>query len=176
MRCFIALRLPEGVRKKILGVQEVLEGSGTFEGKMTEFENIHLTLKFLGEIDEVGVADVIGRLERIKWSSFETEVGEAGVFSKELLRIIWLKLNGVEELQKKVDNVLGEMFESEFRFMSHVTIVRVKMVADKEKLFKLLKEIKLEDVGFKVSSFYLMKSGLTSGGPKYEIIKEFKSS
>jgi len=175
MRCFIALKIPGGMRKKILVIQKLLLESGVFEGKLTSFENIHLTLKFLGEIDEDAVEKITDGLEKIMWNSFNGEIESGGVFSEDEIRIIWLKLNGADELQKNIDEALKSFFEIEKRFMSHVTIARVKKVFKKDKLMKLVKDIKLKNMNFKVNSFYLMESKLTKKGPKYEVIKEFKS-
>ena len=49
MRVFISINLPESVKKEIKKIQDSLPN---FTGKKTEYENLHLTLKFLGEIDE----------------------------------------------------------------------------------------------------------------------------
>ena len=87
-----------------------------------------------------------------------------------------MRLNGAEELQKKVDLSLIDLFNPEKRFMSHITIARVKKVTDKEKLLKKIDDTKLEDVKFKINTFYLMKSELTDDGPTYTILKKFEAN
>ena len=65
IRAFIAIDFPDDVIKEVARVGEVL-GKKKFTGKMTELENLHLTLKFLGEIDEERVKEVQKRLKEIK--------------------------------------------------------------------------------------------------------------
>ena len=80
-RCFISINLPEEIRKEIKKIQEQLP---EFKGKKTELENLHLTLKFLGEIDEVKIEEIKEKLKEIKIEKFETEIDEAGIFSERL--------------------------------------------------------------------------------------------
>ncbi|MBI2045414.1 RNA 2',3'-cyclic phosphodiesterase [Candidatus Pacearchaeota archaeon] len=113
------------------------------------------------------------RLREIKLKSFKAKLGGVGVFSKEFVRIIWVKLNNCDELQREVDKVLKSLFTQEKRFMSHLTIARVKKVSDKKKLFGFLDRIKVKEIVFEVKSFELMKSELFPKGPKYDVIGKF---
>ena len=105
LRCFIALDLPYHVIEEAKRVQEEVKKQDLITGNYTKPENIHLTLKFLGEIPEEKVEDVRKALSKIKLSSFEATVDELGVFSPEFVRIIWLHLKGqgVLDLQSAVD-------------------------------------------------------------------------
>ena len=94
---------------------------------------MHLTLKFLGEIDKEKVEEVKKKLRELKMQSFEAELGEVGIFSKRFIKIIWIKLENTEKLQKEIDEKLKEIFELEERFMSHITIARVKNVRNKQR-------------------------------------------
>lgn len=178
MRVFIALDLPQEIKKEIKKIQGLLKKKNLFTGKFTKVENLHLTLKFLGEIDEEKIEKIKEKLREIQKESFESfdaYIEEIGVFSKNFVKIIWVKLDGkqVFELQKKIDEKLKEMFEPEKRFMSHVTIVRVKHVSDKKTLLEYLRDIKLSKLKMKVDSFYLMKSELFPEGPVYEEIEKY---
>jgi len=170
MRCFISINLPEEIREEIEKIQEQLPH---FYGKKTELENLHLTLKFLGEINEDKIEEVKNELREVKFERFNSEIDKIGVFSEKFVRIIWLHLTECDELQKIVDNKLKGLFEFERRFMSHLTIGRVKSLKDKKKFLKDLKAIKIPKIKFNIDKFYLMKSELTNKGPKYEIIEEY---
>lgn len=171
MRIFISIKIPEEVKKEIVKIQDNLP---EFVGKKTEIENLHLTLKFLGEIHEEKVKKVKESLEEIDFEKFETEISEIGVFSEKFIRIIWLSLSGCDELQGVVDEALVEEgFDKEQRFMGHLTIGRVKNIKDKKKFFEDLKKIEFENLKFKVDKFYLMESVLKPQGPDYRIIEEF---
>ena len=83
-----------------------------------------------------------------------------------------MHLTNCEKLQKEVDEKLKEIFDKEERFMSHLTIARVKS-CDKEKFLEELRNIEVPKIKFEVEKFYLMKSELSSEGPKYKIIEEY---
>lgn len=189
-RCFIALDLPKEAVNEIRRIQNLLKKRNLFRGKFTEAENLHLTLKFLGEIPISGetensrntaeavnsVEEVKKKLKEVEFSEFSIEFGEAGVFSKSFIRIIWIKLNGkgVFDLQKKIDEKLLGLFEKEERFMSHITIARVKEVyGDKKEFLKYLESIKPKKISFKADRFFLKKSELKPLGPEYSDLGEY---
>lgn len=166
-RCFISINVSEEVKKEIKKVQDELP---EFVGKKTEIENLHLTLKFLGEIDEEKVEEVRKKLREIKIKKFETKIDSVGMFG---FKIIWLHLIGCDELQKEIDESLKGLFKPEKRFMSHLTIARVKKVEDKKRFLDDLRKIKVPEVKFIVDKFCLMESVLGSNGPTYTVIKEY---
>lgn len=174
VRCFIALDLPVEIKQEVARIQEELEQENLFSGKFIQVQNMHLTLKFLGEIDAEKVEKVVESLRSIKSRQFEANMPEIGVFSEKIIRIIWLKLEGnVIELQRKVDDALEGLFDKERRFMSHITIARVRNVKDKEKLLEHIGSCKLNDSSGVINSFSLMKSTLTPQGPVYEVIEKY---
>lgn len=175
MRAFIAIDLPKEAINHIKDIQKLIEKKNIFLGKFTESENIHLTLKFFGEITEEQVEEVKKRLKEISFDEFEAGLDEIGVFSKKFIKIIWIKLGGkgIFSLQKEIDKKLEDLFKSEERFMSHITIARVKNVPDRKRFLDYIKNIKLKKIKFKVEKFFLKKSELKPEGPVYEDIGEY---
>ncbi len=167
MRTFISIDIPKEIQEKIGKIQDSLP---EFIGKKIELENLHLTLKFLGEVDKKILSKVKGKLKEIKFRKFEVKVDSIGVFSEEFVRIVWLRLCGIEKLQSEVDNALNELFEKEKRFMSHLTIARVKQVKNKKNFLSELNEIKFDKLKFVVENFKLKRSVLYEKGPSYEDI------
>lgn len=217
IRTFIALDLPREAINEIRKIQNILKKKNLFRGKFTEPENLHLTLKFLGEIPSsvseskldsknlkqpetensckissllknneenaaeavITIEEVKKRLREIRFEDFSVEFGEVGVFSKSFIKIIWIKLNGkgIFKLQKEIDSRLRNLFEEEKRFMSHLTIARVKEVyGDKKEFLKYLESIKPRKVSFRVDKFFLKKSELKENGPVYEDLEEYVKS
>ena len=172
MRVFISIDIPEEVKKEIKKIQDTLPD---FLGKKTELENLHLTLKFLGEIDEQKIEGVKNKLSEIKFNKFEAEIDLIGVFSEKFVRIVWLHLKGAEELQKEIDEKLKSLFEPEKRFMSHLTIARIKSVRDKKLFLEKLEEIKFLEIRFNVDYFKLKKSNLTKEKAVYEVLEGYRS-
>lgn len=170
VRTFISVDLPLNIKKEIKKIQNLLPD---FVGKKTEQENLHLTLKFLGEIDNAKVEEIKKRLGPIKIEAFEAEIDNIGVFSEKFVRIVWIHLKGAEKLQEEIDKALEELFYKEERFMSHITIARIKSIKNKIDFLSKLKEIKIPIVKFKVASFQFKKSELFPQGPRYEVIEEY---
>jgi 2'-5' RNA ligase len=173
MRAFISINISEEIRKEIKKVQDFLP---EFFGKKTGLENLHLTLKFLGEIKEKTVEEIKEKLREIKIEKFKTEIDEIGIFSPNFIRIVWLHMKDCDNLQKQIDNALKNLFEPEKRFMSHLTIARIKGIKDKKRFLQDLEKIKIEKIKFKVDKFYLMKSELTAEGPRYSVLEEYNLS
>jgi len=174
-RIFISLDLSRDAINEIVRMQKILWKKTLFTGKLTESENLHLTLKFLGEVDDSKIIEVKKRLSQIKFSEFFAETGEIGVFNKDFIKIIWIKLNGkgIWGLQKEIDLKLKDMFNVEARFMSHITIARVKNVKDKKGFLEYLDSVKPKKIRFNLNEFLLKKSELTPSGPKYEDIEKY---
>lgn len=167
MRTFIAIEIPEEIKKEIVKIQEKLPD---FIGKKTEIENLHLTMKFLGEVDEKKIEEVKERLMEIKLNSFETEINLIGVFSG---RIIWIGMKNCDELQREIDEKLSGLFEKEDRFMGHLTIARVKSIKNKKEFLDKINRVVLPKMKFEVKNFNLKKSILTEKMPIYEDIEVY---
>ena len=164
MRCFIALDLPKEIIEKIKKIQKQLP---EFIGKKTEANNLHLTLKFLGETDEEKIELVKEKLKEVKIKKFETEINLIGVFSEEFIKIVWLHLTNCDALQREVDKFLEGLFKPEQRFMGHLTIARVKNVENKKEFLEKLKKIKIPKIKFVVDNFKLKSSILKAECPVY---------
>jgi len=177
MRVFISLEIPDDVKREIIRIQKEVDKLGLIKGKFTEPENLHLTLKFLGNLSEAEVRAIREKLKNLRFNPFYIELKELGVFSENFIRIVWVGLYGKEvfELQKDVDKVLGDLFPKEHRFMSHVTIARPKYVEDRKMFLDELKKISLNKTHFLVDKIYLKESILTRQGADYNIIAEIPS-
>ncbi len=176
-RAFICVEMPDSVIKEIARIQEVLSGQ-KFTGKMTELENLHLTLKFLGEIDAEKLEIVRERLRSVEFNKFEARLMYSGTFSvRGAPKIVWVKVGnpGIAELQARVDNALSELFKPEERFMSHVTIARLKYVKDKKGFNEYVKNLGVKEISWEVDSFVLKSSELRPNGPVYRDVERYSS-
>ena len=173
MRCFIGIDLPNVAIKEIQKIQKKLEPN--FTGRLISSENLHLTLKFIGEIEEDAISDVKKRLSSITHPPFELILKDVGVFSQKFIKIIWVKVSDVP-LQPLVDNCLKDIFKLENRFMGHITIARVRSLADKKSFLQLINATTVNEISFMVKDFYLKESILTKDGPIYKDIDIYKLS
>ena len=151
--------------------------------KLVEPENVHITLKFLGDTDE-GYIDQIEEIikDAVKQTdSFEIQLKGSGVFpNQNYIKVMWIGIKNGEKIGKiasKIDKQLSELgFEKEKRgFSAHLTIARVRSAKNKEKLLQIIEKYRDMEFGnFKVDSVKLKKSELTSKGPIYTALKEVK--
>jgi RNA 2',3'-cyclic 3'-phosphodiesterase len=176
-RCFIALELERDVIDYIEELDLQIKKKNLFTGKLTEPENLHLTLKFLGEIEESKVELVKNKLSEIKMKEFEVSLGEVGVFINKYNSILWIRLQGKQiwDLQAEIDKKLeGLKFAKEERFMSHITIARMKKIFSKDEFLDYVKNIKTKKIKFKVKNFVLKKSELKEEGPVYTDLERYE--
>ena len=151
--------------------------------KLVEPENIHITLKFLGDTNEE-YADRIDEImkDAVKNSNpFEIKLKGAGVFpNQNYIKVMWIGIENGEQIGKiasKIDEKISELgFEKERRrFSAHLTIARVKSAKNKEKLLELIEKYRdIEFGSLKVDTIKLKKSELTPKGPIYTMLKEVK--
>lgn len=179
MRCFIAVPCPEGIRKKLVEVQNQIRDFGKI--KMVEFENIHLTLKFLGEVSEEKIERISNELDFLnEKKKFDLKVKGLGVFPKlSHINVVWAGVEDgrqITEIQSGVDDRLGRIgFPLEEKFHPHYTIARVKYLDDKESLKKFILDEREREFGsYAVESIRLMSSVLNQKGPAYSTLKEYR--
>lgn len=177
MRVFIAIDLPEKIKKKLNEVEKHI-GDENAKIKWVEEENKHLTLRFLGEVSEEKANEIREKLKEIKFKKFLTSVSEIGVFpSESYIKVIWVGLKpdkSIIELKNKIEDKLAEIgIDRSERFQAHITLGRVRFVEDKLGLVEKVKSAMLEEEPFIVDKFLLIKSTLTKKGPIYDIIEVF---
>jgi len=178
MRAFIAVEMPEEIKKILLDAQKQIN---TKKAKIRPAKAFHLTLKFLGEIEEKKVEEIKSALNKIKFKKINTALTEIGVFPNEsYIRVVWAGLEDsegkIKNLQKEVDSKIEKLgLKKDARFHPHLTLARVKFVEDKQGFIKNLKEIKIEKKAFQITEFKLIKSILTPEGPVYQDISVFQA-
>ncbi|MFQ5892069.1 MAG: RNA 2',3'-cyclic phosphodiesterase, partial [Candidatus Methanofastidiosia archaeon] len=108
MRCFVAVEIEDELKDRILKIQNELK----FEKmKIVEPQNLHITLKFLGEIDEEKTEKILEVLRNIskEFSPFRANLKKLGVFKNlNYVRVLWIGIDSkMEELQKRIDERLS---------------------------------------------------------------------
>lgn len=176
MRSFIAIGFSnekiEEVLRELAGVQADI--------KLVEPQNTHITLKFLGEIDEARVEEIYRAMKKSfePFSKFNVSIQGLGAFpSTNYMRVVWAGFKDnrekLIELQRALDSNLSLLnFKKEKRFEPHLTIGRVKSRRGKEELKAFVLKHRDTDFGsFSVDKIELKKSTLTPKGPIYSTVK-----
>ncbi len=175
LRTFIAVELPERFLPEIEKIESMLDTPGI---KLVEPKQVHITLKFLGDIHEDKVEPVASALSQVSCKPFEAKIRGVGVFPKPAyIKVIWLGAEGnFEALHTEVERVLSPFkFEKDHQFSPHATLARVKMLKDKGALLEKMQKLENIDLGaMNVASIALKKSTLTPKGPIYETLREIK--
>ena len=182
MRAFIAIDIGDNVREKLVQAQDKIARTKAAKIKFVEPENLHITLKFLGEITEEQakeISEILGKIAK-KYKKHEVKVKGIGVFPNySYVRVIWAGVEGDQIIKSMANDIERELrklgFKRDKDFIAHVTIGRVKFVKDKVELMLTLRELANEDFGiFTVDVIELKKSTLTPKGPIYETIARFE--
>ncbi len=180
MRCFIEIELPETAKYALAELQQDLKKTGA-DIRWVKAENFHLTLKFLVNIEERIIDNIVEVIKGTcnKFGSFTLELKGTGVFPNiKSPRVIWVGLNGntaITDIQEEIDNGLSSLgIEREKRkFTPHLTLGRLRSSKGKHSIIEkivLLKDRVLGTIDVKSISF--IKSELGPGGPKYTRIAE----
>jgi 2'-5' RNA ligase len=167
IRLFVALELPETVRDRLTA----LEG-GVPCARWASAEQLHLTLRFIGEVDENVAHDIDDALGGVRAPSFTLELAGVGEFGGKKPRALWAGVRANEalsHLQRKIETALQRIGlpAEERKFSAHVTLARMR-AAPREKVVQFLTQYALFASGpFPVNSFVLFSSLLGSGGSVY---------
>jgi RNA 2',3'-cyclic 3'-phosphodiesterase len=184
LRLFVALELPEEVRDALAGVQDELRRAGAERLRWVRPEGIHLTLKFLGNVEEHRLSAIVDALDRaIEPFEFGVQPSELGGFGGRRLRVVWVGLSGdveaLAELARRVDEAVEPLgFEPESRpFAAHLTLARVPdevSINERERIGALVGRHQFPTTPvMTLSNVSLMRSILGPGGAKYERLASF---
>ena len=170
-RLFVALNLPESVKKSL---EPLAKGLG--DARWTLPEQQHLTLRFIGEVDNGAMRDVIEALAMVPARPFQLTLKGLGHFPpRGEPRVLWV---GVEKnaelaaLKRRIDRALRETAvpPETRKFAPHVTIARIRAPLSPTRLGTYLMRHNLyRSEPFPVSSFHLYSSWLRSDGAEHQI-------
>jgi 2'-5' RNA ligase len=186
MRVFIAVDINEQIRKAIGDVQKRLQGRVKSSGKSVKWvrpEVMHLTLKFLGEVDDGAITDVCKAVENVAngHKKFDLDIETVGCFGGRSARVVWVGTGAGSEqlvrLAEDIDDVLGETgFAKETRrFTGHLTLCRIKNVRDGYELAEAVDGFGPFNAGTaSIDAVTVYQSELTRAGPNYTALASYK--
>lgn len=175
-RIFIAIELPKNIKEKIIDIENKLD----FDAKYVKPENIHLTLAFLGNVEEEKLKVLESELEKdlAGLQPFKLEISGLGGFPQpQRAHTLWI---GVEEQPKlaSLELVLrrklqGLEFQTDSRpFTPHITIARLRK---KQNITEEIKKYSEEKFGsFEVNQILIFESKLNTQGPEHIVLKKIE--
>ena len=182
IRAFIAIELPNAIGAALSSVQGKLGVERHPYVKRVDPGGIHLTLKFLGNIDTDKVSPITEAIARAAQgvSPFRLELGDLGAFpNPRRPNVIWVAVTGeldkLASLQKGIDHYLIPLgFTPESRsFTPHLTLGRLRERAsagERQRIGESLITVKPEGISFEVGKVSLMRSALTPAGAIYSCL------
>lgn len=176
IRTFIAIELPQTLITFLNKLQENMKSYG-FKVKWVRPENIHITLKFLGNIHKADVEKIGHAITRAVKDNGSVSLWARGIGVFPNIRrpkVIWAGLKGetssLISLQKKIDVAMGEIgFPQEERpFKAHLTLGRIKTKIDSKRLAEAMNRFgESESETFTADQVILFKSDLKPTGAVY---------
>jgi 2'-5' RNA ligase len=130
MRCFIAIEFDDKTRNILAAVQKQLKDQG-IKGNYTRIDNLHLTLKFLGEIDMPTYSDICDLIKKVSLNhkKFVLELDRLGKFDKGSKKIVWAGLSDnknllrlYKELESEIEGIMP--IRKEKYYIPHITLIR----------------------------------------------------
>ncbi|MFC2068277.1 RNA 2',3'-cyclic phosphodiesterase [Chloroflexota bacterium] len=187
MRSFIAIELPEEIRRGLNQLQQSLKSDNQPWVKWTDPQGIHLTLKFLGNITAVNISPLTKSMEMAAQGipPLHLKVKGLGVFPNlKQVQVVWVGINEEAErltqLQQRLDsNIVRLGFTPESRrFTPHLTLARLRNhlpLADRQEFGQLIANTRFKTVYvLNVDAFSLMRSQLTRQGTIYSQISQIR--
>jgi len=181
MRLFASVDL-DGLAGEVAAVQELLEGASGLD--VTDPEQAHVTLKFLGETDEERLPELTDELAQAVAGSgvglFTAEISGLGVFPHlGYISVVWVGVREGSEHLTRLHEAIEERtvamgFDPEdHEFTPHATVARMDHAGGKD-LVQEVVENRDPDVGrIRVEEVRLTESTLTPDGPEYETVERF---
>ncbi len=172
-RLFIAIRPPEPVRTQLISLMGGVEGA-----RWQNAEQLHLTLRFIGDVDSRTEDDVIGALDSIRSAAFTIAVSGIGTFDRKgKIDTLWAGATPaapLAALHKKLDRAVSAYgLPAEQRaYVPHITLARFSRVGTGLPEFFAMNGA-LSSPPFVIDQFALFESTIGKQGPHYAKIAEF---
>jgi RNA 2',3'-cyclic 3'-phosphodiesterase len=179
-RLFFSIDIPDTVKKEIIFYKKELENSLNRGVRWVKDENLHITLLFLGQVEENTVSKLFKKVGTIKEKSFDVNIESVSYFprGKTNAKLIWItvKSSGIRNLERRISEVIFPDFDikKEQNYIPHITLGRIKQW-DFRKL-PVYQIPNLNDnlnLNFNITSFNICESKIKRDGPTYHILKTF---
>ncbi|MEA3229625.1 MAG: RNA 2',3'-cyclic phosphodiesterase [archaeon] len=195
MRCFISAELPKNIKEYIADIQKKFNEQKS-NMKAVKEKDMHITLKFLGDIKEETISNIAESLDKIvkgkkihemKSGRLKATIEKLSTFpDNRNIGGIWLDIvsRELKDMNKNIEKIRDIQVnrinnkEQNRKFKAHITLFRIKNSADSNTKYNILKKIEtlnknIESVKFTICNIELKKSTLTPMGPIYSTIKRY---
>ncbi|MBR8534528.1 RNA 2',3'-cyclic phosphodiesterase [Carboxylicivirga sediminis] len=145
-----------------------------YELKVRFVNDFHLTLKFIGEVDDADYIWIVNQLKGVKVQSFYLQLNQLGTFRSYSQQVLWCGVAASDELSqlhREVERVIGHRYPSSSSFYPHITLARLKhphkLSSESKELIQREMAREVVNTMMLVDKFLLIESKLTPSGPVY---------
>ena len=165
LRLFVGIDLPPELKLSVS-----LMASGVAGAKWVDPGNYHVTLRFIGEIDEGRAEDVDAALSLIRAPRFDLTLATVNHFGRRQLWVGVERNDALQHLHQKIETALSRLgfAPDEHRYTPHVTLARLKGTSEERLQAYILAHALYRAPSFHVDHFSLIASYLTKSGSIYE--------
>lgn len=171
MRVFIAIEFENEVKDFLALIQQRLQAFCT-KGNFSRRENFHLTLRFIGEVEEAKLQSIRTAISKVAGGakSFSLELGGMGQFPKGKRSVVWVGVNAELQLQGLYRDLEGALEQQGFAresrgYNPHITLARE---VDKEQVEKAIGTVEAGSITQRVRAISLMQSTREAGRLVYK--------
>ncbi len=181
MRSFFAVELPDNIKGWVNNDVIKRLSKLPVKAKWVDSKNMHLTLRFLGNIDYKQFEKLLLKTPKVLEGIgiIELKLSKIGTFGGQSLRVVWISVDGeIDKLSlvyKGIEDVCMsiELKSDNHKYSPHITIGRIKSQVNTGKLVSEIKKIVVNPLRFCGEKITLFRSTLTPQGPIYEILEKF---
>ena len=173
VRLFVGLRPPAGIRRQLIGLMGGVPGA-----RWQDDAQLHLTLRFIGEVDRPCGEDIAAALDRLRCPAIEVSLAGVGAFdSRGRPNALWAGVrphDALARLHRKIDQALVRIgLPPERRaYLPHITLARMNAAAGSADRF-LAEHVGLASAPFAFDRFTLFQSHLGHQAASYEAVAHY---
>jgi 2'-5' RNA ligase len=173
VRLFVGIEIPRELRERLASIQVGVVGA-----KWVPEENFHITLRFIGEVDDALGLDLAHELDRIRAPGFDLTLSGAGHFeSNRRVRQLWIgveRSDALIDLRGRVDGVVTRAVGPDNqRFRPHVTVARLNGAKPDAVKNWLAANTLFKSIPFAIERFVLFSSFLSKSNAIYRVEAEY---
>jgi 2'-5' RNA ligase len=173
LRLFVGLRPPAPIRAQLLALAGGIPGA-----RWQDDDQLHITLRFIGEVDERAAEDAALALSAVHWPPVEVALDGVGTFdSRGRINALWAGVRPKESLaglHRKIDQALVRAGQEPERraYLPHVTLARMNTPSEAVARF-VEAHAALASPAFTLEHFYLFESSLGHEGARYDVLARY---
>lgn len=175
-KLFIGIPLPDFIKNHLIVLQQNIKKGEPLVHVIPE-NNLHITLKFIGLVEEKVIQEILLVLNQINMPQFHIFLGHLELVTKKDHQLIWCTVKGktLADAVQNIEDIVRPWVAPEGRsFQGHITLVRARdALLHHAGLIQFIEQTTFNDLYFTAEYFQLMVSQSTPEGVQYTVLGQF---